>query len=544
MLPADLSAIDPKLQLLDLDRFECEESLYVFLKSAWHVWDSEPWIDGWCIDAIAEHLQAVIDGQIKRLCINIPPRCTKTATCSIALPAWTWAQQKILHTSGPGVKFIYASYREDLAKEAAGYCRNVIQSQWYQDRWGNRFALKHDQNTRVRFDNDKGGYRMVTSVESKGSTGFGASIIVIDDGNSVKEIESEAIIQSTSDWFDGTLGTRFNNQKLGAVIQIQQRVGERDLTGHIQSKSKGEWDYLILPMRFETWRKSHVTSIGWSDPRHEEGDLLWPERFDAEVVQGLEDWMLPWRAAGQLQQRPAPKGGGIIERDWWRLWDQERFPVFDYVLATLDTAYTEDQMNDPSGMIIWGVFSEPAPESASRVISSDQRERPRELHPNDGRTVPKVMMIHAWEKYLKLHDLVVTTAEACTKHKVDLLLIENKSSGISVSQELRRLFSNSRFGIQMFDPKSQDKVARLNSVAPLFYEGLVYAPSEKYPWVEAVISQVERFPKSRHDEYVDCVSMGIKHLRESSIICRVVERQAEIEESKIYRGREQPLYSV
>jgi predicted phage terminase large subunit-like protein len=201
-------------------------------------------------------------------------------------------------------------------------------------------------------------------------------------------------------------------------------------------------------------------------------------------------------------------------------------------------------------MIVWGVFSQTAPESANRVIPSDQKQPPTNLHPSDSRVVPKAMMIEAWEKYLKLHDLVMLVADKCKKFKVDLLLIENKASGISVSQELRRLFGMSRFGIQMFDPKSQDKVARLNSVAPLFYEGLVYAPSERLlsaegdPWVENVIAQAERFPKSRHDEYVDCISMGIRHLRENGLICRTVEREAEIEESKQYRGREQPLYSV
>jgi predicted phage terminase large subunit-like protein len=687
VLPSNLSALDARAHLIELDRIECEESIYVFLKSAWHIWDPAPWIDGWCIDAIGEHLQAVVDGQIKRLCINIPPRSSKpigasalvptlergliplreifaglhvlthrgrfrevkevhrqgelsvlrmttrsgrqitaahdhpflttegweelgkikhqdivgtipqyifdrtvrgeivdeisesgteeclcltvdedesfvangfavhnSALCSVALTAWTWIQRKNTHTSGPGVSFLYASYLDKLSLQDSMNCRKIIESRWYQERWGDRFALAYDQNTKSRFNNDKGGYRMVTSVESKGSTGFGANIIVLDDCNSASEVESDAVTQSTTDWFDGTLGTRFNNQKLGAVVQIQQRVGERDLTGHIQSKNKGEWDFLILPMEFETWRKSNVTSIGWSDPRTEEGELLWPERFDAQVVQGLKDWMLPWRAAGQLQQRPAPKGGGIIERDWWRLWDAEKFPAFDFILATLDTAYTEDQMNDPSGMIIWGVFSTPVQEYVddkgmtrpvpTRVVGSDQTKQPMTLNPTDARAAPKVMMIWAWEKYLKLHDLVVTTAEACTKYKVDLLLIENKASGISVSQELRRLFANSKFGIQMSDPKSQDKVARLNAVAPLFYEGLVYAPPETYPWVDAVISQIERFPRSRHDEFVDCTSMGIRHLRENNLICRVVERQAEIEELKAYRGREQPLYSV
>src|ERR1700676_3377977 len=142
--------------------------------------------------------------------------------------------------------------------------------------------------------------------------------IILDDCNSAKEVESEAITQSTLDWFDGTLGTRLNNQKLGAVIEIQQRVGELDLTGHIQSKDKGEWTFLILPMRFEMFRKTFISPIGWSDPRNAEGDLLWPERFGEEEVKGLETWMGPWRAAGQLQQRPEPKGGGIIKRAFWR----------------------------------------------------------------------------------------------------------------------------------------------------------------------------------------------------------------------------------
>jgi predicted phage terminase large subunit-like protein len=549
----DASKIDPHRQLLDLSRVDCEESLYVFLKESWHIWDSDPWVDGWCVDAISEHLQAVVDGQIKRLCINIPPRCGKTATCSNALAAWTWAQKKISHTSGPGVKFLYASYREDLSRDASIACRNIIESDWYQSRWSDRFQLSTDSNTKGRFDNDKGGYRMITSVESKGSTGFGASIIVLDDCNSAKEIESEAIIESTIEWYDGTLGTRLNNQKLGAVIQIQQRVGERDLTGHIMEKNKGEWDFLILPMEFETWRKSHVTSIGWSDPRTEEGELLWPERFDASVVEGLKNWLLPWRAAGQLQQSPSPKGGGIIERGWWQLWDGEVFPKMDFVLATLDTAYTESELNDPSGMIIWGVFS-PDGDDDKRMttrITSMKRHAKNEndtlvsVDQTDKRFTPKVMMIHAWEKRLKLHELVMKVGEDCLLRKVDLLLIEGKASGISVAQELRRLFAGSKFGIQLFDPKSQDKTARLNSVQPLFYEGLIYAPSEKYPWVEAVIAQAERFPKSRHDEFVDCISMGIRHLRERGLICRAVEREAENEALKAYPGsRDAPLYPV
>lgn len=536
MLPSEA-----RLQLLDIDRANCEESLYVFLKSAWHVFDSAPWCDGWCIDAIAEHLQAVIDGEIRRLVINIPPRCSKSALCSVALTGWTWAQKKISHTSGPGVSFLYASFREDLSVRDSSNCRKVIESKWYQERWGDRFTLADDQNTKRRFNNSSGGYRLVTSIESKGATGDGANIIVLDDCNSPKEVESEAIIASTTDWFDGTMGTRLNSQKLGAIIEIQQRVGEQDITGHIMSKSKGEWTYLILPMEFEADR-AIVTSIGWQDPRKEEGELLWPERFGPEEVIALKDWMGPWRSAGQLQQRPEPKGGGLIERAWWQLWEPDVFPKFDFVLGCLDTAYTEDQLNDPSGLLIWGVFSEPIKEVPSRVANRDPTKAPIMLHPSDSRTVPRVCLMYAWERRLRLHELVTQVAESCSKWKVDVLLIENKASGISVAQELRRLFANSRWAVQLCDPKSQDKVSRLISVQHLFAEGLIFAPTEKYPWVEMVIKQVEQFPKGKHDEFVDCTSMGLRYLRDNGIICRVVEREAEIESQKAYRRREEPLY--
>ena len=331
----DPGQIDPERQLIDLDRADCEDSLYIYLKQAWHVWESAIWQDGWAIDAVAEHLQAVIDGEIRRLIINIPPRCTKSALCSVALTGWTWAQKKISHTSGPGVSFLYASFREDLSRRDSVACRRVIESKWYQDRWGDRFSLSDDQNTKSRFNNDKGGYRLITSIESKGATGDGANCIILDDCNSAKEIESELIIASTLEWFDGTLGTRLNNQKLGAVIQIQQRLGENDLTGHILSKTKGEWTHLCLPMEYEPER-SYFTTIGWKDPRTTPGELLWPERFGPDEVMGLKTWMGDWRASGQLQQRPEPRGGGVIKREWWQLWESEVYPPMDFILGTLD----------------------------------------------------------------------------------------------------------------------------------------------------------------------------------------------------------------
>jgi predicted phage terminase large subunit-like protein len=675
----DLSAVDPQAQLDDLNRADYQESLYEFYKAAWPLIDTSPWMDGWAIDAIAEHLQAVCDGEINRLCINVSPRTGKSNLISVAFDAWVWAQPHAGPISGPAVKFLHASYANQLSLRDNVKCRRLIESSWYQKLWGHRFQLTTDQNTKSRFANDQGGERLITSIEGT-NTGEGAmcfvagtlvntphgnipiekllvgntvyssgegfeairesrivavmarkpyhglvtiscggshsltctvdhriytvrdgyqradslktgtrvlcyshlgftyetevesvnsvtadyrqlvydiqverdhnffaegvlvsNCIIIDDPNAVDDVDSEATIQAAIDWWDGVMPTRLNNQETGAYIVIQQRTFENDLTGHIMEHERDDWCWLMIPMRYEPER-SFMTPIGWKDPRTVEGELMWPERFSEKAVARLEKRLGKFRAAGQLQQRPEPAGGGIIERAWWQLWESETFPPMDFVLATLDTAYTEDQLNDPSGMIVWGVFSETTSQANHLLDASGNRVY---LDRTISESPPRAMMMYAWDDHLKLHDLVKRVAKTCLQYKVDLLLIENKASGISVSQEIRRLISAERFGVQLFDPKSQDKVARLISIQHLFQEGLIYAPSEKYPWVDKVITQVGMFPKAKHDEYVDLTSMGLRHLRNNGLIARAQERLAELEGLKVFRGnQDQPLYPV
>ena len=285
--------------LLDIDRRECEESLYDFLSRAWRWIDPSPFTMGWPIEAIAEHLQAVVDGDLTRLIINIPPRMGKSSITSVAFPAWTWAQGHDSPTSGPGVQFLHASYAQQLSLRDSVKCRRLIESPWYRERWGDRFKLTGDQNTKTRFDNSRGGSRLSTSVGSA-LTGEGGSIIVVDDPNAAQEAFSEATIEATIEWWDGALSTRLNDPKTGAFVVIQQRLSEEDLTGHILSKDVGDWCHLMLPMRYEKDR-SFVNTLGWEDPREEEGELLWPERMGEKEVALLERQLGPWGAAGQLQ---------------------------------------------------------------------------------------------------------------------------------------------------------------------------------------------------------------------------------------------------
>jgi hypothetical protein len=559
----------------ELERVDCQKSLYTFLQKGWRYIDSSDFTAGWPIEAVAEHLQAVSDGQIRRLIINIPPRCAKSSLTSVAFPAWVWAraESEWSPTAGPGVQFLHASYAQQLSLRDSVKCRRLIESPWYQSLWGERFKLTGDQNTKTRFDNDRNGSRLSTSVGSA-LTGEGGSIIVVDDPNAAQEAYSEATIASTIEWWDSALSTRLNDPKTGAFVIIQQRLSEQDLTGYITSKDQGEWTHLCLPMRYEWQRHSHTVlgidhegyELVWDDPRgldddgdplveinddgeripaypeaqvileEREGELLWPERFGETEVEILERQMGPWTAAGQLQQRPEPKGGGVIKREWWQPWNSNIYPMMDLVVASLDTAYTTKSENDPSALTIWGVFSGDIVAQNMKQVGGGADRRFTESH-------PRVMMMYAWQGRYELHDLVAKVSQTCAEMKVDSLLIENKAAGHSVAQEIRRLYGHEKFGVQLVDPKGQDKLARLYSVQHIFAEGMIYAPY--MAWSEMVITQVGQFPKGKHDDLVDTVSMAIRHLRDIGVLVRGAEWAADAEEQLQFRGNSfVPLYPI
>lgn len=580
--------IDIDEQLRDIERANCEESLYEFMVAAWKYVDPNPFVHGWPLEAVAEHLQAVCDGDIRRLIINIPPRCSKSSMTSVAFPAWVWAQRHDSPTSGPGVQFLTASYAQQLSLRDSVKTRRLLDSPWYQSLWGERFALTSDQNTKGRFDNNKGGTRLSTSVGSA-LTGEGGNIIIVDDPNAAQEAFSEATIQTTIEWWDSALSTRLNDAKRGAFIVIQQRLAEDDLTGHILSKDVGDWTHLCLPMKYE-WTRHSVSITGWNDPRgcdddgeplvlvdangrriprdsaakdeltnKREGTLLWPERFGPKEIDLLERQLGPFAAAGQLQQRPEPAGGGVIKTDWWQPWELESYPPFDYIIASLDTAYTTKTENDFSAMTVWGVFSATMSEASSNFVGrSGKREsqRDREAMFDEAMRVknmtagmggsdstPRVMLMYAWQARLELHELVSKVEQTARRMKVDKLIIENKAAGHSVAQEIRRLYNNADFAVQLVDPKAQDKLARLYSVQHLFAEGMVHAPD--HSWAQEVITQTSQFPKGKHDDLVDTVSMALRHMRELGMLTRQQERVTEMENMKRYTGKQPtPLYPV
>lgn len=222
--------------------YRAERTFHEFAKQAWHVIEpGTPFLDNWHIEAICLHLEAVVDGRIRNLLINMPPRCMKSILVSVLFPAWVWIKH-------PEKRFLYSSYAQSLATDHSLATRRVIESDWYQSNWGDRYQLAGDANLKTKFENDQRGYRFSTSVGGM-ATGTGGDFIVADDPHNVKEAESDAVREATLAWWDQTMSTRLNNPKTGAKIIVMQRVHEGDLSGHVLKQ--GGYDHLCLPMKYE-----------------------------------------------------------------------------------------------------------------------------------------------------------------------------------------------------------------------------------------------------------------------------------------------------
>ena len=487
--------VDIRKSLFALDKADCEESLSEFIKQAWHAIEPHEYIHNWHIDMIAEHLTAITDEMMiddeqyyNRLCINVCPGAMKSLLVGVMWPAWELGPRNMPYT-----KYVCASHSLDLAIRDNVKCRRLIQSEWYQERWGDRVKITGDQNAKGKFETTAGGFRQAVALT--GMTGARGDRVIIDDGLSVDGAQSDAIRQSTIETFLTAVPTRLNSPEKSAIIQISQRLHEEDLTGVIMDKKLG-YDWIMIPMEYDPERAA-PTMLGASDPRTVAGELYFPARFPAHVVERDKKIMGSYAVSGQFQQQPSPQDGGIIKRDHWQLWPNDvALPAFDYIIASLDTAYTTKTENDFSAMTVWGVFSEDPIATASNALQKDGKAY--KIERTYKQPHPKVMMVYAWQERLQLNDLVTKVANTMKMMQAETILIENKAAGIPVAQELRRLYSNKGYQVILDDPKSLDKIARLYSIQHLFEDGLIYAPDKT--WVDQVITQCMMFPKGKHDD--------------------------------------------
>jgi predicted phage terminase large subunit-like protein len=474
----------------------------------------------------------------------------------------------VSYLAGPQVRFLCGSYNDDLSLQNSTRHRRLLLSPWYQRYWGRRFQIAQDQAAKSKFDTTAGGSRISTSARGL-LLGIGGDLIVVDDPHNLHGAESEAERLQALNWWRELSSTRLNDPKRSAIVVIMQRLHEEDVSGHILSSDGSEdWCHLMVPAEYE-WRRHCVTVLGWQDPRglddnneplvsvlpsgervprdteaaneldRRDGVLMWPERFGSSEIARIKAELGPYLASGRLQQSPMPAKGGIFQRDWWQLYESPdgKFPPFDHLVASLDSAFTEKEQNDPSGLTVWGVY-----------------------RGEDGKR--RIMLVHAWRKHLPFSGpridkepletvtaykrrtsagwgLVEWVADTCTRFAVDRLLIEAKASGISAAQELRNRYAGRSWAIELRSVKG-DKLSRALAVQPIFTQQMIYAPARD--WSELVITEMSMFPVGRYKDLTDSASMALKYLRDVGLADADVEEQEAKMERVMHRGRPKPLY--
>lgn len=500
-------------------------SLYEFVRQAWHV--MEPGIEfvpSWHIEVICEHLEAVSAGEIRRLLINIPPRHSKSTIVSVAWPMWEWI-------TAPQEKFLAASYSGALSIRDNLKSRRLIESNWYQDRWGHLFKLSGDQNAKQRFENDKTGYRLATSVGGT-ATGEGGSRLILDDPHGAQDAQSDAMREASIEWFDMVWSTRLNNPKRDAMVTVMQRLHQKDVSGHIL-EDIGGWEHICIPAEWDGARRKTV--LGPYDPRKVKGELICPERFGPDEISRLKQLLGTYGSSGQLQQDPTPAEGGILKTKHFRLWPHNKpLPPFEFILQSYDCAFTEKTTGDPTACSVYGVFSH-------------EGER-------------QVMLLDAWDEHLSYPDMrKKVVADWTTEYggttgaqkgpmtrakRPDRILVEAKASGQSLIQDLRL----ARVPVIGYNPGNADKVSRAHQAAPTLELGVCWIPeSGKNPgqpvsWALAFLRQLTKFPVADHDDYVDTFTQAIIYLRDEGWF--QLPQAREIEEPRQYRKERVNPYAV
>lgn len=455
-----------KLQDALLKR-HAEQSLRRYVEQAWPILEPEmPFLSNWHIDYLAEHLEAVTAGDITRLLINIPPRYMKSLLVSVLWPTWEWIQ-------APHRRWIFASYAESLSSKHSVDRRTILQSRWYQGRWGDQVQLALDQNVKSEFLNTRRGHMIATSVGGS-ITGKGGSRIVVDDPHNPVQAESDAQREAALEYFSRTLSTRLDNKKDDAIVVVMQRLHERDLAAlcldlgftHVCLPAEAEG-----PARFVFPRSQRVYARA-------PGDVLWPER-DGPAVLAQQKVLLGSAAyAGQYQQRPAPAGGLLFQREWFKFYDE--LPAVTTWAQSWDMTFKDSASSD-------------------YVVGLVGARKGADIYVVD-RVKGKWAFTDSCRQVVALKQRYPKTGP---------IYIEDAANGPAIANALKRRVQ----GIVSVKPEG-GKYARAQAAQPLVEAGNVWLPNPRphgrlipeRAWVDDFLHQCCAFPTASYDDDVDALT--------------------------------------
>lgn len=480
--------------------------LYSFVLAGWSYAGTKGiFKPNWYVEAITEHLEALYKRDIKKLAIGISPRKGKSSICSVLFHPWVWIQD-------PTHQFMGASYGAKLALRDAVKSRALINGHFYKKKWGNNFKMLEDQNEKAKYVNDKGGYRLTTSVDGLG-TGEGCDIQTIDDPHKANHADSRVELDHTYDWYVNTMSSRWNDPDTFAQLLIHQRLASNDLIGRVTSEDS-EWVYLKLPEEYTP--TTFISPINWYDPRTEEGELLAPnmlskEQAEAEKAKGLRRWF------AQFQQEPAYSKGGYINSENLQYFNSDTIPsVFDYLLSSWDLA---DGVTEGSAFTVGGVIGVVGNKKYLLDLMRNKLTFPEQI-----------------KEFIKLRN-----KWTCHFH-----LIEIKSNGRAffdtIESDYKQLLRHDEKLIQINPVEyGGSKEQRLNAVTPEFEtHKLFYIPTKAYKnWSEIVTKELTGFPNYETNDIVDMVTQAlnwIKKNKSKTNNLRVKIKSLEQTKTSIYEG--------
>lgn len=426
---------------------------------------------------LADMLMDIEKGTKDRACVNIPPRHGKSQLVSIFFPAWYLGRN-------PDKKVMMVSHTTDLAVDFGRKVRNLLGLADYKAIFPT-VKLATDSKSAGRWNTSVGGEYYACGVGSA-LAGRGAHLLLVDDPHSEQDVINGnfSVFEKAYEWF--TFGARTRLMPGGSVAIIQTRWHMDDLTGRVvkdmsQNEKSDQYDVVEFPAIVEIEDK-------------ESGELiekpLWPEFFDMAALERTKASMPLFQWNAQYQQQPTAEEAAIVKREWWQIWEKERPPMCEYIIMSLDSAAEKHNRADYTALTTWGVFF------------------------NEETNAHNIILLNSIKDRYEFPELKELAMEEYNLWDPDAFIVEKKSSGVALYQEMRRM----GLIIQEYTPHrgSGDKLARLNSVSDIIASELVWVPQTR--WAEEVVEEIAGFPFMSNDDLVDSTVMALMRFRQGGFI--------------------------
>ena len=464
-LPADVRKEFKTLQVMHAEkkiRNKAREDFMSFVKCVW-----PEFVEGSHHRHIAKKFNDLASGKINRLIINMPPRHTKSEFASFLLPAWMVGRN-------PKLKIIQATHTGELAVRFGRKAKTLIDSDEYHKIFETR--LREDSQAAGRWETAQGGEYFAAGVGGA-ITGRGADLLIIDDPHSEQDAMSATAMESAYEWY--TSGPRQRLQPGGKIIVVMTRWSTKDLTGkllaHQKEAKSDKWDVVEFPALLDTGTKKERP--------------VWPEYWKMSELEIVKATLPVGKWNAQWMQQPTSEEGAIIKREWWRRWKHDWIPDLHHVIQSYDTAFLKKETADFSAITTWGVF-----------------------YP-DNDSGPNLLLLDSVKERLEFPELRRKALEQYKYWNPETVIIEGKASGMPLTYELRQM----NIPVVNFTPsRGNDKHARVNTCAPLFESGMIWAPEQNF--ADDVIEECAAFPHGDHDDLVDSMTQAVMRFRQGGFV--------------------------